>query len=209
MPRTRTTSTQFALALLATGSLLACNDPVGSDTPYVVTPITSTTLAGTPGWALTDTMVVEVRDAEGNPVPGTQVHWSLAERREPGGAAGGGGRPIDRHDGPAGPELRGLDARTGEGTQVARAAAGTESIASFSATATALHALQVTVGEDYACAILTDQRPVCWGGNSVRTARRRATGDAVHSDGGRRDFGAALRDRGLAQLPHLRARLGG
>ena len=34
----------------------------------------TTSLAGTPGWALADTLVVEVRDAEGNPCPAPRVH---------------------------------------------------------------------------------------------------------------------------------------
>lgn len=152
-------------ALAAAVPLLGCSDPVGSDTPYVVTPVSSTTLAGTPGWALTDTLVVEVRDAEGNLVPGATVQWSLPD---------GGSLAVQLAD--AGDRMTGTADGRGrnyavwtlglsEGTQVARAAAGTESIASFSATATALHVVQATVGENYACAILTDQRPVCWGDN--------------------------------------------
>lgn len=153
------------LLLVTTCVLLACNDPVGEDTPYVVVPVTPTALAGTPGWALTDTLVVEVRDAEGHPVPGAKVTWSLPQ---------GGSLAVQLAD--ADNRLTGTADSRGrnyavwtlglvEGTQVAKAAAGFEEPASFSATATALHALDVTVGEESACAILTDQRPVCWGRN--------------------------------------------
>jgi hypothetical protein len=145
--------------------LLACSDPVGSDTPYVVTPVSSATVAGTPGWTLTDTLVVEVRDAQGHIVPGVKVQWSVPN---------GGSLAVQLAD--ADSRLTGTTDDRGrnyavwtlglnEGTQVARAAAGTESIVSFTATATALHAVDVTMGYDYACAVLTDQRPVCWGGN--------------------------------------------
>ncbi len=151
-----------AVALL----LLSCSDPVGSDTPYVVTPVSSTALAGTPGWALADTLVVEVRDAEGNLVPGATVRWSLPD---------GGSLAVQLAD--ADDRLTGTTDHQGrnyavwtlglsEGAQVARAAAGTESQAAFTATATALHALDVAVGGDHVCAILADQRPVCWGSNS-------------------------------------------
>lgn len=154
------------ITALATATvLLGCSDPVGSDTPYVVTPVTSTALAGTPGWALTDTLVVEVRDAEGNLVPGAKVQWSLPDG---GSLAVQLAEADDRMTGTADGRGRNYAVwKLGltEGTQVARATAGTESQTAFTATATALHALDVTVGYDHVCAILTDQRPVCWGGN--------------------------------------------
>ena len=154
-------------AVAAAALLLGCSDPVGSDTPYVVTPASPTTLAGTPGWALTDTLVVEVRDAEGNLVPGATVQWSLPDG---GSLAVQLGEADDRLTGTT--DDRGRNYAVwrlglGEGTQVVRAAAGTESQAAFTATATALHALDVTVGEGHVCAILVDQRPVCWGGNHL------------------------------------------
>ena len=157
--------TRFSLTFLAAGSLLACNDPVGGDTPYAVVPVTSTALAGTPGRTLTDTLVVEVRDAEGNPVPGAKVHWSLP--------SGGSmvvqlADPDDRMTGTADSRGRNYAVWTlglEEGAQVAGAASGFEEAAVFTASATALHALSVTVGRGYVCAVLTDYRPVCWGDN--------------------------------------------
>ncbi len=54
----------------------------------------------------------------------------------------------------------------GEGTQVARVVSGLTGVpVEFEAEATALHAVQVAAGGSYACAILSDQRPVCWGSN--------------------------------------------
>ncbi len=64
-------------AVLVAATLTACNDPSSVDSPYIVTPVTTATLSGTPGWTLTDTLVVEVRDVEGNLVPGAKVTWSL------------------------------------------------------------------------------------------------------------------------------------
>jgi len=49
---TRTIARRFSrgAVLLAVSTILACNnDSAGSDVPYVVTPVSSTTLAGTPG----------------------------------------------------------------------------------------------------------------------------------------------------------------
>ncbi len=157
---------RYAPTCLATAALfVACVDPAGEDTPYIVTPVTSTTLAGTPGWALTDTLVVEVRDAEGHLVPDVKVHWSLPNG---GSLAVQLAEADDRLTGTTDHEGRNYAVWTlglSEGTQVARAAAGTESQTAFTATATALQARSVTVGADYACAVLTDQRPACWGGN--------------------------------------------
>ncbi len=71
--------TRHALLLAAATLLVACNDPSSTDSPYIVTPVTTTTLSGTPGRALTDTLAVEVRDYEGNLVLGAKVTWSLPQ----------------------------------------------------------------------------------------------------------------------------------
>jgi len=153
-------------AALAAAVLVACNDPVGMDTPYVVVPVSTATLAGTAGWTLTDTLVVEVRDGEGHLVPGAKVTWSLPQ----------GGRLAvqladvdDPMTGTADDRGRNFAVWTlglGEGTQVARAVAGlTGTPVEFEAEATVLHATQVSAGGRYACAILPDQRLVCWGSN--------------------------------------------
>jgi hypothetical protein len=157
---------RHAAAVLAASTLLACNDPVGSDTPYVVTPVSSTTLSGTPGWALTDTLVVEVRDGNGELVPGARVTWSLPQ---------GGSLAVQLAD--AADPMTGTADSHGrnyavwtlglpEGAQVADAAAGPAGTpAEFVADASTLHASAVSAGSGYACAVLPDNRPVCWGGN--------------------------------------------
>ncbi len=156
---------RYLPALLVAATLMACNDPSSTDPPYIVTPVATATLSGTPGWTLTDTLVVEVRDIEGNLVPGTKVKWSLPN----------GGRLAvqladadDRMTGSTDDQGRnyavwtlGLD----EGTQVAKVAAGFGEPATFTASATVLHAKQVSAGGSYTCAVLTDDRPVCWGAN--------------------------------------------
>ncbi len=166
MPHPAVSPRRLLAPLVAAAVLSACNDPSSTDSPYFVTPVTTAALAGTPGWALTDTLVVEVRDYEGNPVAGTRVHWSLPQ----------GGRLAvqlaeadDRMTGTTDDRGRNYAVWTlgmTEGTQVAKVAAGFGEPAEFGATATALHVLDVTVGSDHICAILPDQRPVCWGGNS-------------------------------------------
>jgi hypothetical protein len=153
--------------VLTASALLACNnDPTSNDTPYVVVPVTTATLTGTPGRTLAETLVVEVRTAEGHPVPGATVGWSLPQ----GGSVAVIGAQLngattgttDDQGRTAALWTLGLQ----EGTQEAKAAVGLGEPATFTASATALHALSVTVGPDYACAVLTDQTPVCWGGNS-------------------------------------------
>ena len=165
---TRTISRRFprGAVLLAVSTILACsNDSAGSDVPYVVAPVSSTTLAGTPGRTLVETLVVEVRTADGHLVPGATVHWSLPQ---------GGSLAVqladvnDRMTGTTDDKGRNSAVWTlglPEGTQRAKVAAGLGEPATFTVTATALHALSVSVGGDFACAVLTDQRPVCWGGN--------------------------------------------
>ncbi|MEZ4412879.1 MAG: hypothetical protein R2910_07855 [Gemmatimonadales bacterium] len=149
----------------AVATLTACNDPSSVDSPYIVTPVTTTALAGTPGWPLNDTLVVEVRDAEGHLVPGAKVTWSLPS----------GGRLAvqladaeDRMTGTTDSDghnyavwTLGLD----EGTQVAKVAAGFGEPVTFAASATVLHAVSVSVASGYTCAVLSDNRPVCWGQN--------------------------------------------
>lgn len=166
------------LLLAVSGSLACNNDPAGSDTPYVVTPITTATLAGTPGRTLADTLVVEVRTADGNPVSGATVSWSLPQ---------GGSVAV------VGAKLNGATTGTTddkgriyalwtlglpEGTQQAHVTAGSGEPATFTASSTALHALSVSVGGDFVCAILTDQRPVCWGSNRLGQL---GTGDTLSS----------------------------
>ena len=153
-------------ATLAAAVLVACSDPVGSDTPYVVVPITTAALSGTPGWALADTLVVEVRDAQGHPVPGASVTWALPQ---------GGSLEVELAD--ASEPMKGTTDDQGrsrvvwtlglpEGAQSAQASSGTGGTpATFVATSSALHATAVAVGKDYACAILEDETVACWGGN--------------------------------------------
>jgi hypothetical protein len=151
---------------LAAAVLSCTNDPVSSGSPYLVVPVTTAPLTGTAGWTLTDTLVVEIRTSNGRPASGVRVHWSLPQ---------GGSLAVQR----AGVD----DSMTGttddlgrssavwtlglpEGTQMVRVAAGLgDPATAFTATATVLHAMQVTVGGGYACAVLPDQRPVCWGDN--------------------------------------------
>jgi len=164
---------------MAAGAALACNDdPTSNDTPYVVVPLTTSALAGTPGRALAETLTVEVRTADGHPVPGATVQWSLPQ----------GGRIAV-----VGAQLNGATSGTTdskgrsyalwtlglpEGAQQAKVAVGLGEPATFTATATALHVLSVSVGGDFACAVLTDNRPVCWGANHYGQL---GTGDTVSS----------------------------
>jgi alpha-tubulin suppressor-like RCC1 family protein len=166
--------------VLAAAALPACNDdPTSNDTPYVVVPLTTATLAGTPGRTLAETLAVEVRTADGHPVPGATVQWSLPQG---GSVAVVGAQLNGATSGTTDNEGRTYALWTlglPEGTQQAQAAVGLGEPATFTAMATALHALSVSVGSDFACAILTDQRPVCWGSNS---RGQLGTGDTLSSE---------------------------
>jgi len=142
----------------------------------LVVPLTTTPLAGTAGWPLTDTLVVEVRTADGQPARHVKVQWSLPS---------GGSLAVERAD--ATDPMTGTTDNRGrnfavwtlglpEGAQEARVAVGLGQPARFTATATVLHATQVTVGDGYQCAVLPDQRPVCWGSNGYAQL---GTGDTV------------------------------
>jgi len=191
-------SIQFSAVLASGVILLGCNDPVGSDTPYTVVAVSPTVLAGTAGRALPETLVVEVRDAEGKPVPEAHVRWSLPN----------GGRLVVQQAAAEDRLLGTSDARgrnyavwtlaLPEGAQVARAAAGIgEPTAEFTATASVLRAKQVTVGSGYACAILMDDRPVCWGANADGQL---GTGDSTGAT-----LELATRVAGLPQALEIRA----
>lgn len=166
-----------AVPLLAL-TLVACSvDPLGTDTPYIVAPVTTAVLAGTPGLALVDTLMVEVRDAQGHPVPGAKVQWSLPQG---GSLAVQLADAADQMTGTADDRGRNYAVWTlglAEGTQVARAQSGVAGVPTeFRASAAVLHATQLTVGGGYACAVLTDRRPACWGENGQGQL---GTGDTV------------------------------
>jgi hypothetical protein len=165
-------------AVLVVATLAACNDPSSVDSPYIVTPVTTTALAGTPGWTLTDTLVVEVRDFDGNLVPGARVTWSLPNGGRLAVQLADADDPMqgtaDSHGRNYAVWTLGLD----EGTQVARAVSGLTGVpVEFEAASTVLHALQVSVGGGYACAVLTDRRPACWGMNDFGQL---GTGDTAY-----------------------------
>src|SRR4051794_6415020 len=61
-------------------SIGSCADDPLADPPIAaqVRLLSSATQSGTPGWPLSDSVVVEVLDAAGNPVSGVRVIWSAA-----------------------------------------------------------------------------------------------------------------------------------
>lgn len=115
--------------------------------------------SGTPGWALPDSVVVEVRDARGNPISGVPVSWI---------STGGGarlGRDADTTDaaGRASAEWTlGLD----EGEQTLSIRVGQLDPVVVVATATIFHAAFVTLGGQFACALNEGGQAYCWGMNN-------------------------------------------
>lgn len=179
MPGFPARSKLLLLCPLCLPALLACVEPVGEDTPYHVAAITTGPLAGTAGRAVAETLVAELRTYGGDPVPGELVHWS----------AGQGGR-LEVMNPSADDASAGTTDAAGrsyavwtlglpEGQQTARAGAGpADGAAGFTATATVLHATAVTAGAGYACALLMDGRPVCWGNNANGQL---GTGDTIYA----------------------------
>lgn len=164
-PHTHPRGLCTSLVVLGLAVLLACNDPSGVDSPYLVTRLSSASLSGTPGWAMPDTLLIEVRDVAGHAVPGATVTWSLANGGSLSVQLANADDPMTGTTDGRGRSYAVWTLGLAEGPQVATVAAGLGVPASFTATATALHARSAALGYDYACAVLTDQRPVCWGAN--------------------------------------------
>lgn len=149
-----------AAVLSMFASVGACSDGPASNGPVpaeirLLSPANQT---GTPGWPLSDSVVVEVLDAGGNALPGVPVTWS---------ASNGGdrlGRPADTTN-IAGRVAAEWTLGSSEGQQSLAVTAGELAPITVTATATIFHAASVTVGDWFACALDASGRAFCWGRN--------------------------------------------
>jgi alpha-tubulin suppressor-like RCC1 family protein len=150
MPPTRRSATAFLLALFA------CSDSTddGGPVPAELRLLSSSTSTGTPGWPLADSVVVEVRDAQGNPMEGVRVNWTGPGIISPAASTTNGDGRV------AASWTLGLTERQ----QNISVTAGNLPAVTVSATGAAFHAEDVTVGGVFACAISAG-RAYCWGDN--------------------------------------------
>jgi hypothetical protein len=155
----RSTAGLSILALIALGG---CGEsPTGGrPVPAQIHLLSPTTQTGTPGWPVSDSVIVEVLDADGNALSGVRVTWAAANEADV------ISRQADTTNlaGRASAEWR-LGRR--EGQQTLSISAGDLDPIVVSATASIFHAVSVTVGGAFACALTGTGQAFCWGANLV------------------------------------------
>jgi hypothetical protein len=139
-------------------SVLGCNDSTdgGESRVAELRLLSSPTIAGTPGWRVPDSVVVKALDDEGHPVAGIQV-----DRMGGAGVLDQASTTTDAAGRLAAVWTLGFE----EGEQTLTLTAGDVSAVPVVATATTLHAEQVTVGGGFACGLHLGTA-YCWGDNS-------------------------------------------
>jgi alpha-tubulin suppressor-like RCC1 family protein len=164
----------FAVALTLPAAVLlgACGDsPTDGDhpVPAEIRLLSPGTNSGTPGWPLSDSVVVEVLDANGDALSGVPVTWNVNND------ADGVGRPADTTNA-AGRASAEWTLGRNEGAQTLSIAAGDLAPVTVVATATILHAASVSVGGGFACALTESGQAFCWGSNLVGQLGNGTTG---------------------------------
>lgn len=152
----------------------ACSDGPTADTPLPaeIRLLSPATQSGTPGWPLSDSIIVEVLDADGNALHGVPVVWSASN------GADKIGRPADTTN-IAGRAAAEWTLGWIEGEQSLSIRAGNLAPLTVTATATIFHAADVTVGGGFACALTQTGRAFCWGRNRNGQLGNGAAGDWV------------------------------
>ena len=159
-PRSTRNSAAARLSICSLVFAVACGGDPTSNRPVpaemrLLSPATQT---GTPGWALPDSVIVEVLDAEGRALSGVAVTWTANNDRDL------VERPADTTDIAGRASARWTLGRR-EGEQTLSVAAGGLTPLTVAATATIFHAASVTVGNGFACALTDTGRAFCWGWN--------------------------------------------
>jgi Regulator of chromosome condensation (RCC1) repeat len=159
-----------AVALLA-----ACGDgPTEVPLPAEMRLLSPPTQAGTPGWPLTDSVIVEALDAQGNALSGVTINWSALNSGDK------LGRLADTTNaaGRAAVEWT-LGLAEGEQTLTITAAGLDAVTLTVTATATIFHAASVTLGAVSACALTDNGRAYCWGKNYQGQLGNGTVGDST------------------------------
>ena len=160
MQQARASGLKAVAVLSLLGSSWACGDDPTSarPVPAAIRLLSPATQSGTPGWPLSDSVVVEVLDAQGDALPGVTVTWTAANGDDK------LGRSADLTD---------INGRVSaewtlgwnQGEQTLLIAAGNLAPLTVTATATIFHAQGITVGGGFACGVVDDGRAFCWGSN--------------------------------------------
>ena len=160
MPLARAMGRKSAVALSTAVLVSACGDGPTSARPIPaeIRLLTPATQSGTPGWPLSDSVIVEVLDGEGNALPGVSVTWTAANGDDK------LGRPADTTN-IAGRASAEWSLGWNEGEQTLSIRAGDLPPLTVAATASIFHAASVTVGGGFACALSETGQAFCWGWN--------------------------------------------
>ncbi len=150
--------------LVAGGALVACatDSPPPSVTAASLLLVSAPQLSGTPGW-LVDTVVVRALDKAGQPLPGAAITWS---------APGDSVTPLATETDSAGQIAALWQLGLPEGTRVLTIGSGRAPAVTVQATSTTLHAVSLTSGDGFNCAIDASQKAWCWGTNYFGTLGR-------------------------------------
>lgn len=154
----------LGLLLIVGAALAAC----ATDSP--APPVTAASLqllslpqvSGTPGWEV-DTVVVLALDKAGQPLPGAAITWA---------APGDSVRPLSTESDSAGYARAIWQLGIPEGTRVLTIGSGHAPSVTMQATSTTLHAVSLTSGDGWNCALDASQKAWCWGKNFFGTLGR-------------------------------------
>lgn len=155
----------LGLLLVAGGVLAACatdSPPTPPLTAASLQLVSAPQLSGTPGW-LVDTVVVLALDKAGHPLPGAAITWS---------APGDSVTPLGTESDSAGHARAIWQLGIPEGTRVLTIGSGHAAAATVQATSTTLHAVSLTSGDGFNCALDAAHQAWCWGSNYFGTLGR-------------------------------------
>jgi hypothetical protein len=152
--------------LIGVGAALAAcaTDPPPSQlTAASLVLLSPAQVTGTPGWEISDTVVVLALDKAGQPLPGAALTWS---------APGDSLTPLAPETDSAGRMRVAWRLGLPEGIRTLTIASGHATPLTVQATSTTLHAVSLTSGDGFNCAIDASQKAWCWGANFVGTLGR-------------------------------------
>lgn len=148
------------LVLTSSSILLSCSDDPADagPLPAEIRLLSPAAQSGTPGWPLSQAIVVEVVDADGNALAGVPIRWTASI---PGTRLSPAANATNTAGRAEAVWTLGLD----EGQQTLSISAGALEPVTVIATASILHAAYVTLGGGFACALVDGGRAYCWGMN--------------------------------------------
>ncbi len=154
----------LGVLLVAGGALAACgtDSPPSPTTAASLQLLSAPQLTGTPGW-LADTVVVLALDKVGHPMPGAAITWS---------APGDSVTPLATETDSAGQIAALWELGVPEGNRVLTIGSGHAAAVTVQATSSTLHAVSLTSGGGFNCALDASHKAWCWGANYFGTLGR-------------------------------------